>query len=341
MSLHDDAIVIDLHSDTLIPMRATGYRFGVRHRNPLLQRIGFYHTDLPRFLASGLTAQYFGLVTVPYPEKGCARATFRQVEMLRQAVREHDLLFARTGDDIRRAKNGGKFAALMGIEGAHNLESKVENVRAFHETGVRYIGLAHFTRNAVCTPTGGIGSDPKAPLTGFGEEVIREMNRLGMIVDLAHVAKQAFLDGANLSDKPVIVSHTGISGAYELWRNLDDDQVRAVAETDGVIGIIFAWRYLGKKRGGVEMLAPHFEHVRKLVGAKHLALGSDYDGAVEPVRGMEDVSNLRKVTRLLEGMGWTESEIRGVLGENVLRVMDHNPPVDDPVPAEKVETGTP
>ncbi len=330
MNLHDDSIVIDLHSDTLIPMRATGYRFGVRHQNRLLQKLGFYHTDLPRFRASGLTAQYFGLVTIPYPEKGCARATFRQINMLQNVVREHDLVFARTAAEIRQAKNEGNFAALMGIEGAHNLESRIENVKAFHDAGVRYIGLAHFTKNAVCTPTGGLGSDKEAPLTEFGCEVVREMNRLGMIVDLAHVARQAFLDGARQTDKPVIVSHTGISGAYDLWRNLDDDQVRAVADTDGVIGIIFAWRYLGKKKGGVEMLAPHFEHVRKLVGAKHLALGSDYDGAVEPVRGLESVDNLREVTRMLEDLDWKESEIRGVLGENVLRVMENNPPVDDP-----------
>jgi len=341
MSLHDESIVIDLHSDTLIPMRATGYRFGVEHHNRLLQKIGFYHTDLPRFLASGLTAQYFGLVTFPYPEKGCAKATFRQVDMLKKAVKEHDLVFARTANDIREAKKNGKFAALMGIEGAHNLESKLENVRAFHDAGVRYIGLAHFTKNAVCTPTGGLGSDRESPLTDFGHKVIVEMNRLGMIVDLAHVAKQAFLDGAKASNKPVIVSHTGISGAYELWRNLDDDQIRAVADTDGVIGIIFAWRYLGKKRGGVEMLASHFEHVRKLVGAKHLALGSDYDGAVEPVRGLEEVSNLRKVTDLLIELGWKESEIRGVLGENVLRVMDQSPPVDTPVENESVGQSSP
>ncbi|MBI2900235.1 MAG: membrane dipeptidase [Planctomycetes bacterium] len=318
MSLHEDAIVVDLHADTLIPMRVTGYRFGVRHRNPFLQKLGFYHCDLPRFRAAGITGQFFGLVTFPYPERGCAAACFRQIELLR---REPGLLFARTAGDIRRARREGKLAALFGIEGGHNLEGRIENVRAFHEAGVRYLGLVHFTRNELCTPSGGVGSDRDAPLTDFGRTVIAEMNRLGMMVDLAHVARAAFLEAARLSTRPVIVSHTGIDAAHPLWRNIDDEQIRAVAEKDGVVGIIFAWRYLGRRRGGVEMLAPHFEHVRRLVGARHLALGSDYDGAVAPLRGLESVSGLPAVTKLLQDLRWSEEEIRGVLGENVLRVM--------------------
>lgn len=322
MSLHDESIVIDLHTDTLIAMRATGYRFGLRHRNPLLQRLGFYHADLPRFRAGGITGQFFGLVTFPYPERGCADACFRQIELMRG---QDGLIFARTSDDVRRAKREGKIAAFFGIEGGHNFEEKSEYVFAFLQAGVRYTGLVHFTKNAICTPSGGVGSDPKAPLTDFGREIVREMNRVGMIVDLAHVARRAFLDAAELSTRPVIVSHTGIDAAYPLWRNIDDDQIRAVAAKDGVIGIIFAWRYLGARRGGVEMLAPHFEHVRRLVGARHLAIGSDFDGAVDPVRGLESVNRLPRVTELLQSLGWSESEIRGVLGENMLRVLDANP----------------
>lgn len=322
MTLHEDSIVVDLHTDTLIAMRATGYRFDVTHRPGPLQRLGFHHADLPRLRAGGITGQFFGLVTFPYPERGCATACFRQIDLLRK---QGGLIFARNSDDVRRAKREGKIAAFFGIEGGHNFETKCANVRAFADAGVRYTGLVHFTKNAICTPCGGVGCDPKAPLTDFGREIVREMNRVGMIVDLAHVARQAFLDAAKLSTRPVIVSHTGIAGAHPLWRNLDDDQIRAVAEKDGVIGIIFAWRYLGARRGGVEMLAPHFEHVRKLVGARHLAIGSDYDGAVDPVRGLESVDRLPRVTQLLQDLGWPEPEIRGVLGENMLRVLDANP----------------
>ena len=296
----------------------------MRHQYRLIQNLGFFHCDLPRFREGGVTGQFFGLVTFPYPERGCAAAIRRQVELLRETCRDHGLIFARTAEEIRRAKREGRLAALMGIEGGHNLEGRLENVLHFHEAGVNYLGLVHFTRNGLCTPSGGVGSDAEAPLTEFGRAVVGEMNRLGMMVDLAHVGRRAFLDAAALSTRPVIVSHTGIHAAHPHWRNIDDDQIRAVAEKDGVIGIIFAWRYLGRPRGGVEMLAPHFQHVRKLVGARHLALGSDYDGAVVPLRGLESVSSLPAVTKLLQDLGWGESEIRGVLGENVLRVMEAN-----------------
>ncbi|MBV8879470.1 MAG: membrane dipeptidase, partial [Planctomycetaceae bacterium] len=188
--------------------------------------------------------------------------------------------------------------------------------------GVRYLGLAHFTANEICAPSGGKGASAGAPLTDFGRAVVAEMNRLRMIVDLAHVGKAAFLEACRRSSRPAIVSHTGISGAFPLWRNVDDEQLKAVAASDGVVGIIFAWRYLGTRRRGVEMLAPHFEHVRKQIGARHLAIGSDFDGAIEPVRGLENVSRLPEVTRLLQRMQWSEEEIRQVLGENMLRVLE-------------------
>jgi membrane dipeptidase len=315
-ALHDDAIIVDLHADTTIAMRATGYRFRLRHRNPLLQRLGFYQCDYPRFREAGITAQFFGLVTFPYPQRGCAAACRRQMERMRR-----ELPVVRTAEEIRRAKREGRMVALFGIEGGHNIEGSLDELRRMHEAGVRYMGLAHFSSNQICPASGGVGASRDAPLTDFGREVVREMNRLGMIVDLAHVGRRAFLDAARLSTRPVIVSHTGIDAAYPLWRNIDDEQIRAVAETGGAIGIIYAWRYLGPRRGGVEMLAPHFEHVRRLVGARHLALGSDYDGAVDVVRGLESVSELRRVTRLLMDLRWSEEEIRGVLGENVLRLL--------------------
>jgi membrane dipeptidase len=321
-SLHDDAIVVDLHADSLIQERAVGYRLDARHHQPLLERLGFFHADLPRLREGGVTAQFFGLVTFPLPEAGCADACLRQADRLREVADANGLVWARTADDVRLAKRDGRLAVFTGVEGAHNLEGRLETLDAFHRAGVRYVGLAHFTSNAVCAPSGGMGASATAPLTDFGREVVREMNGRRMIVDLAHVGRAAFLEACAASGRPVIVSHTGIAAARPLWRNIDDDQIRAVAATGGVIGIIFAWRYLGERRGGVEMLAPHLEHVRKLVGARHLALGSDFDGAIEPVRGLENVSKLRAVTELLQGLRWSEDEIRGMLGENVLRVLE-------------------
>lgn len=321
-TLHEDSIVVDLHTDSLMQMRAVGYRLEERHHNVILERLGFYHADLPRLREGGMTGQFFGVVTVPVPERGCAAACLRQVETMKQVASEQGLIWARSAEDIRRAKREKTLAVFTGIEGGHNIEGRIENLRAFDEAGVRYLGLSHLTANAIAGSTLGRSAGSSTPLTDFGREVVREMNRLRMMVDLAHVGRAAFLDAARSSTRPVIVSHTGISGAFPLWRNIDDDQVKAVAATGGLIGIIFAWRYLGSRRQGVEMLAPHFEHVRRLVGARHLALGSDFDGFIEPVKGLENVSHLPAVTAMLQERGWSEPEIRGVLGENLLRILD-------------------
>lgn len=321
-SLHEDSIVVDLHTDSLIQARAVGYRLAERHHNPILERLGFYHADLPRLREGGVTGQFFGVVTFPYPERGCAEACLRQVGMLRALAAEQGLIWARTAEDVRRAKREGTLAVFAGVEGGHNLEGSLDGLRALDQAGVRYLGLTHLTSNAIAAPSGGKGASAAAPLTDFGREVVREMNERRMIVDLAHVGRAAFLEACARSARPVLVSHTGIAAAYPLWRNIDDDQIRAVAGTGGVIGLIFAWRYLGSRRGGVDMLAPHLEHVRRLVGARHLAIGSDFDGAIEPVRGLENVAQLPAVTALLQRLAWSEDEIRGVLGENVLRLLD-------------------
>jgi membrane dipeptidase len=320
-SLHEDSIVIDLHTDSLLQARAVGYRLAARHHNPLLERLGFYHADLPRLKDGGVTAQFFGLVTFPYPERGCAESCMAQVERLRKVARENRLVWARTADDVLRAKRDGTLAVFTGAEGGHNLEGSLENLRSFDRAGIRYLGLAHFSRNALAPPSGGTGASRTSPLTDLGREAIREMNRIGMMVDLAHVGHAAFLEACARSSRPVIVSHTGIWAAHPMWRNLEDDQIRAVAGSGGVMGIIFAWRYLGTRRRGVDMLVPHLEHVRRLVGARHLAIGSDFDGAIEPVRGLENVSRLPALTGLLQSLGWSEEEIRGILGENLLRVL--------------------
>ncbi|HSA58861.1 MAG TPA: dipeptidase [bacterium] len=327
LALHRSSLVIDLHADTTIPMKWMGYRIEKKHEPGLPGRLGFFHCDIPRWKEGGYGGQFIGLGTFPYPESGSARSCLRQAEMILKACARNpgDLEFVTTAAGITEARARGRIAVLLGVEGGHNLENDPANVKRFYGAGVRYLGLAHFTRNRLCAPSGGIGADANAPLTALGREVIGEMNRLGMMVDLAHVGRRAFLEAARLSERPVLVSHTGISAARPHWRNLDDEQIRAVADKDGVIGIIFAWRYIcNNGRGDLRSLLPHFEHVRSLVGSRHLALGSDFDGAVVPVRGLEDASHLPAITQMLLEAAWREDEIRGVLGENALRVLAAN-----------------
>jgi membrane dipeptidase len=306
-------------------MRAVGYDIGVRHKNRLPRSPLFFHCDLPRFREGGATGQFFGLVTNPYPEVGCADATYRQIDLLDAAAREYgkEMFIATTGDDLRRAKKEGRLAAFMGIEGAHALEGETKHLARLHARGVRYIGLTHFTANKVAPCAFGIGASREEGLDpNYGREVVAEMNRLGILVDLAHVGRAAFFEAVKMARRPVIVSHTGVIGAFPHWRNLDDEQIRAVAETGGVIGIIFAATFLGKDRRDAELVVEHMEHVRRTVGARHVALGSDFDGFITPCAGLEDVSKLPVLTERLLARGWSPDEILGVLGGNVLRVLD-------------------
>jgi membrane dipeptidase len=320
-ALHDSALVIDLHADTLIPMRAIGYDIAERHAPFLLTGRLFGHCDLPRFAEGGVTGQFFGLVTSPLPEHGCAEACFDQIRLLRQAADDHPdkLRIVWSNDDLDRARRDGALAAWLGMEGAHNLEGDPENVGRFAKAGVRYIGLAHFSKNGVCCPSKGLGADDSAPLTTLGHEVVEAMGEHRVIVDLSHVGRRAWFDVARRARGPLIVSHTGVAGVTPHWRNIDDEQLRAVADSDGVVGIIFARRFVGGD--GIEAVLAHMEHVRATVGARHVGLGSDYDGAVVPVRGLEDVAAMPRITDGLLRRGWPEEDIRAALGENVRRVV--------------------
>lgn len=323
-ALHQEAVVVDLHADTSIPMRAWRYRAERRHRFRLPFHFGFWHCDLPRFAAGRLNGQFFGLVTWPKPERGCAASVLRQIERLRALAARHPdrLRMARTAADLRRAHAEGHLAGFLGIEGAHNLEGDPAWVARFAAEGVRYLGLAHFSSNAVAPCAHGLHEDNAAPLPALGHDVLAELARVGMIVDLAHVGRRAFLDAARAAAGPVIVSHTGVRGAHEHWRNLDDEQLRAVADTDGVVGIIFAGMFLAPRgQRTVAAVVRHMDHVRRTVGARHVALGSDFDGFITPVAGLEDVSRVGALTAALLAAGWPEADIRAALGENVLRVL--------------------
>lgn len=319
--LHARALVIDLHADTLIPVRAVDYDITERHEPFAWAGNLFGHCDLPRFKDGGATGQVFGLVTSPYPESGCFDATMRQIALLRAVADEEPELLrvCWTAEDLDVCKRDGVLGAYFGIEGAHNLEGDPDNVARFADAGVRMIGLAHFSRNAVCAPAKGRGADNEAPLTDVGHEVVAAMAERRVIVDLAHVGRRAFFDVLAAVRRPVVVSHTGVAGVTPHWRNLDDEQLRGVASTGGVVGIIFARRFVGGRT--IDHVLAHMDHVRKVAGAEHVGLGSDYDGAVAPVRGLEDVAALPRITDGLLRLGWSPDEVLAALGGNVRRVL--------------------
>ncbi len=325
--LHREVAVIDLHADTPMLSHVTGYDINQRHSRKVPKAANYAgHLDSPRMRDGGLAAQIFGMWTLPYPEFLCPRSIHKQIDAIEKNIANSkgEMRQCWTGQDVREAQADGCIAVLSGIEGGQALRGNAASVAQFAARGVRYIGLLHFSANALGTPAYGRGARADAGLSARGQEVIAEMNRLGVIVDLAHINKKGFYEALRATSGPAIVSHTGVSGVHPHWRNIDDDQIRAVADSGGCIGIIFARKFLGG--AGLDALCNHILHVINIAGEEVPALGSDFDGFVIPPQGLEDVSMLPRLTHALSKRGLSNATLRKMLGENALRVLDEVPP---------------
>ncbi len=325
-ALHAEFPVLDLHADTAKLMDKLGYDLGARHERPMPRGFNvFGHVDLPRLRDGGVAGQFFSFWTTPYPQAGCTRSVTRQLDALDRAMEKHpdELTWARTGADVRAAKAKGQIASLGGIEGGQALEADLSTIEAFSRRGVRYLGLLHFSANAIGRPAKGRGSDPGEGLTGFGRDVVRECERTGVIVDLAHINRRGFMDVLELATLPLMVSHTGVIGVHDHWRNIDDEQLKKVADNGGCVGIIFARKFLGS--ASIESVVDHLLHIVNVAGTDVPALGSDFDGFVVPPEGLEDIAALPNLTVALSRRGIATPVLEKILGGNVLRVLDAVP----------------
>jgi len=324
---HDGAVVTDLHADTAKLMDKLGFDLAERHERPMPGRLNYVgHVDLPRLRDGGVAAQVFGLWTVPYPERGCKHAVDTQLDALDEAIAKHpdQIAWALTADEVAACKASGRLAAMGGIEGGQALEGDPANVEHFARRGVRAIGLLHFSANALGAPAKGKGADADAGLTPIGRDVIREMNRLGVVVDLAHINRKGFFEALALTTAPPMVTHTGVAGVHPHWRNIDDAQLRAVADKGGCVGIIFARRFLGG--ADLEAVVDHLLHIVDVAGPDVPALGSDFDGFVVPPVGLEDVGCLPNLTAALSRRGVAPEVLAKILGGNAQRVLADVPP---------------
>ncbi|ACY17275.1 dipeptidase [Haliangium ochraceum] len=336
-ALHDQVAVVDLHADTPKLMHWLGLDLADAHERPMPGPLNYVgHVDIPRMRAGGVSAQVFGMWTWPYPQRGCAASVHAQLDALDTALRKNadDLAFAPALEDVAAARARGAIAVVPAIEGGQALEGDLDNVSRFAARGVRSIGLLHFSRNQLGAPAYGTGSDNQQGLTDFGREVVREMNRLGMIVDLAHINRKGFFEAIEHTQAPVMVTHTGVLGVHRSWRNIDDAQLRAVADTGGCVGVIFAKRFLGGN--DIEFVVDHLVHIIDVAGEDVAALGSDFDGLVVPARGLDDVADMPKLTAALARRGLSEAVLSKVLGGNALRVFGDVPPRGLPAGAASV-----
>jgi membrane dipeptidase len=258
--------------------------------------------------------------------EGAAERTRESFAALERMFSENscDIALARTATEACEIMSSGRIASIIGIEGGHHIEDSIKNLIEFYNRGARYMTLSH---SHGCHWSVAAGKDEESKfkgLTDFGREVVREMARLGMMVDLAHCSVNTFWAALEEFDGPFLCTHNGARALADHPRNLYDDQIKAVAERGGVIGVIYHTGYLDtldEKEKDVRLVVDHIDHFVKIAGIDVVALGSDFDGGVTMPRDLSDASKLPNITAELVRRGYSEKDIRKILGENFLRVM--------------------
>ena len=342
--IYRDAIVVDAHNDVVTKVLDDGYDLDVRQPAGFGKEGG--QTDLPRLVESGITAQFLAAwVDAPYaarsPDESFARA-LAYFDVIDAFVARHPdtLIFATDVAAVRRAKREGRIAILVGVEGGHAIEGSLDRLRELRRRGARYLTLTWNNGNDWAGSSIGVGGTRTGGLTPFGRDVVRELDRLGMMVDLSHVSDRTFDDVLEVSSNPVVATHSCARALNDHPRNLSDAQLRAVADTGGVVGVNFYSRFLDPaflaaalaREGGAKnvvlpetplsLLVDHVEHVARVAGVEHVALGSDFDGVAALPVGMEDVTHLPRLAEALLERGFGDEELRLFLGGNLLRVME-------------------
>ena len=330
-ALHDSALVVDWHADTFLWRRLIGYDIWQRHRplpfgSPLLS-----HCDMPRLLEGGVDVQGFGVVTSPWPRgEGAIRSTLKTLRIARRELgRRPDVVRVLDGGgieggegEIAEAHAAGRMSAFFGVEGAHGIGCRPEMIGEVRRLGVRYLGLVHLTPSEAGCPS----NWPGARRRGLGPaapDLIAECERQGVLVDLAHMNRRGFFEAVRLARRPVIVSHTGVAEVHRSWRNLDAEQIRAVADTGGVIGVIFYPGYLkGRLRCSIDAVVEHIDALVRYGGIDCVALGSDFDGFIPSLPDeMQDVAALPRLTEALLRHGHDSADVLKILGVNSARVL--------------------
>ena len=320
-----DNPVIDGHNDLAWALRN---RFGPDARAvlagiDLTQPQPDLHTDLPRLRRGGVGGQFWS-VYVPCELAGHAAVTavLEQIELvhaLAAAYPEH-LRLAGTADEVEAAIAAGRVASLLGAEGGHCIAESLGVLRALYRLGVRYLTLTH-NKNV---PWADSATDQPAAggLTGFGRDVVAEMNRLGMLVDLSHVAASTMHDALDVTSAPVIFSHSSCRAVHDHPRNVPDDVLERLPGNGGVCMVTFVPKFVSANpKAGIADVVTHLEHVREVAGVEHVGIGGDYDGVATVPVGLEDVSTYPALFEALLDRGWNPADLAKLAGRNVLRVL--------------------
>ncbi len=351
-----DSIGVDSHLDTI--------QWVVTDHADLTRRNAKYHVDFPRLREGGVLAPYFALwVPTWYLGSEAVRRTLDLRDAMQRVLDQNpdQIELALDAASVERIARSGKIAAVLTVEGGHQIADDLAVLRMYHRLGIRSMTLAHFEANHWADSS--TDTPRHNGLTEFGKSVVREMNRIGMIVDVSHVSDKAFRDALEVSTKPVIASHSSCRALSEIPRNVTDEMLRALARNGGVAGINFGAPFVNAKDGTsfrgtvaarnakkpaltgraldefsdseflreytgmkpaaatLDDVVAHIDHAIKVAGIDHVGIGSDFDGISSVPKGLEDISKMPSLTRALLKRGYSESDIRKILGGNHLRVL--------------------
>ena len=281
------------------------------------------HTDIER-LRSGMLGAQFWSVYIPsdYADSGFARVQLEQIDIARQVIDKYSGTFTLAADasDVERIFADGRIASMLGVEGGHAIENSLGVLRSYYDLGVRYMTLTH--GRTIDWADSATDSVLHGGLTRFGEEVVREMNRLGMLVDLSHVSPGTMSDALNVAEAPVIFSHSSAKALTDVPRNVPDSILARLPQNGGVVMVTFVPRFVtDNETATISDVADHIEHVRDVAGIGHVGIGSDFDGISSTPVGLEDISTFPSLFAELSRRGWSDQDMRQLAGENVLRVM--------------------
>ena len=326
--LHRESIVIDGHCDTILSLMNRQDWPGYKKRD-FFTRSDRGHIDLPRLKEGGVTCQVMAIYIQPqYKPARSARRAMEMLDTFHALLDESDdFKLATTARDIEEAKAMGKTCALLSIEGGEAVEGSLSLLRCYYRLGVRAMGLTWNQRNDIAD---GVGEKSGGSgLTDFGVSLVKEMERIGMLVDVSHLSESSFWAVANLAERPFIASHSNCRALASHPRNLTDKQIEALAKKGGVIGVVCCPAFVDLSRDTftLKRLCDHIDHLKSVVGVDHIGIGSDFDGYGAPLGGqdapkvvLKDVSEMPKITEELVSRGYTEEEIKKILGGNWLRV---------------------
>ncbi len=323
-AIYQAAEVIDLHTDTFLWQRLVGYDLHKRHRVPLWRARFGGQVDFPRVLEAQMSGLVWDIPTNPLVLKSRKYGDLRQhiSRMLSDFRRAEGFRHVVSYADYRAARQAGQVACWISLQGGQAIDNNLYDLERIPD--VHRITLVHFTRSQI----GASNFDrvnARQGLSSFGKDFVTKMVQQRILVDLSHINRLGFFDALAVmpTEVPPIVTHTGVKGVCNLWRNIDDQQIKAIAERNGTIGIIYEKNFLAldPAQQSIDRIIDHLAYVIDLVGDQHVSLGSDYDGMITLPTGFQDIRDQPKLVQLMLERGWSAERIHKILGANFLRVV--------------------